>query len=80
MDSPRTRALRPVALRDAGLSDKPGQRTTVAYTRNGASEKVDVTLGEQRGGGGRYFSGRPLPRTTKAYDSYASSACRLIGP
>ncbi|MFE2417691.1 S1C family serine protease [Streptomyces hokutonensis] len=35
------------SLSEALASDKPGQRTTVTYTRNGASKKVDVTLGEQ---------------------------------
>lgn len=35
------------SLSEALASDKPGQKTTVTYTRNGASKKVDVTLGEQ---------------------------------
>ncbi|MBK3570755.1 S1C family serine protease [Streptomyces sp. MBT62] len=35
------------SLSEALASDRPGQRTTVTYTRNGASKKVDVTLGEQ---------------------------------
>lgn len=35
------------SLSEALASDRPGQRTTVTYSRNGASKKVDVTLGEQ---------------------------------
>ncbi|MFG2371761.1 S1C family serine protease [Streptomyces sp. NPDC048504] len=35
------------SLSEALASDKPGQKTTVTYSRNGASKKVDVTLGEQ---------------------------------
>ena len=35
------------SLSEALAGDKPGQRTTVTYTRNGASKKADVTLGEQ---------------------------------
>jgi putative serine protease PepD len=35
------------SLSEALASDKPGQRTTVTYTRNGVSKKADVTLGEQ---------------------------------
>ncbi|MFI6403143.1 S1C family serine protease [Streptomyces sp. NPDC050548] len=35
------------SLSEALASEKPGQKTTVTYTRNGASKKVDVTLGEQ---------------------------------
>ncbi|MER7930648.1 trypsin-like peptidase domain-containing protein [Streptomyces sp. NPDC096057] len=35
------------SLSEALAADKPGQKTTVTYTRNGASKKADVTLGEQ---------------------------------
>ncbi|MBK3579922.1 trypsin-like peptidase domain-containing protein [Streptomyces sp. MBT65] len=35
------------SLSEALAADKPGQKTTVTYSRNGASKKVDVTLGEQ---------------------------------
>ena len=35
------------SLSEALASDKPGQKTSVTYSRNGASKKVDVTLGEQ---------------------------------
>lgn len=35
------------SLSEALASEQPGQRTTVTYTRSGASKKVDVTLGEQ---------------------------------
>lgn len=35
------------SLSEALAADKPGERTTVAFTRNGTEKKVDVTLGEQ---------------------------------
>ncbi|MDT0461584.1 S1C family serine protease [Streptomyces gibsoniae] len=35
------------SLAEALAGDKPGQRTTVTYTRNGSRRTVDVTLGEQ---------------------------------
>ncbi|MEV6027083.1 trypsin-like peptidase domain-containing protein [Streptomyces sp. NPDC052036] len=35
------------SLAEALADDKPGQRTTVTYTRNGSRRTVDVTLGEQ---------------------------------
>ncbi|MFD5589462.1 S1C family serine protease [Streptomyces sp. NPDC127063] len=35
------------SLAEALASDKPGQRTTVTYTRGGDRKTVDVTLGEQ---------------------------------
>ncbi|MET9911670.1 trypsin-like peptidase domain-containing protein [Streptomyces sp. NPDC006476] len=34
-------------LTEALAQDKPGERTTVTYTRNGSEKKTDVTLGEQ---------------------------------
>jgi S1-C subfamily serine protease len=35
------------SLSEALASDKPGERTTVTFTRDGSEKKVDVTLGEQ---------------------------------
>ncbi|MFC3576445.1 S1C family serine protease [Streptomyces yaanensis] len=35
------------SLAEALANDKPGQKTTVTYTRNGSRKTVDVTLGEQ---------------------------------
>lgn len=35
------------SLAEALADDRPGQRTTVTYTRNGQTKTVDVTLGEQ---------------------------------
>lgn len=35
------------SLAEALAGEKPGERTTVTYTRNGSEKKVDVTLGEQ---------------------------------
>jgi S1-C subfamily serine protease len=35
------------SLAEALAAQKPGQRTTVAFTRNGRARTVDVTLGEQ---------------------------------
>ncbi|MEU1267358.1 trypsin-like peptidase domain-containing protein [Streptomyces sp. NPDC005799] len=35
------------SLTEALAQDKPGERTTVTYTRGGSEKKADVTLGEQ---------------------------------
>lgn len=35
------------SLAEALAADKPGQKTSVTYTRNGSAKTVDVTLGEQ---------------------------------
>ncbi|MFE5817910.1 S1C family serine protease [Streptomyces sp. NPDC056479] len=35
------------SLSEALAADKPGDRTTVTYTRDGSEKKADVTLGEQ---------------------------------
>ncbi|MEY9990769.1 putative serine protease PepD [Streptomyces sp. V4I8] len=35
------------SLAEALAADKPGERTTVTFTRGGGEKKVDVTLGEQ---------------------------------
>ncbi|MCH5677775.1 S1C family serine protease [Streptomyces gilvus] len=35
------------SLTEALAQDKPGERTTVTYTRGGSEQKTDVTLGEQ---------------------------------
>ncbi|MET9967530.1 trypsin-like peptidase domain-containing protein [Streptomyces sp. NPDC006356] len=35
------------SLAEALAADKPGERTTLTYTRNGSEKTVDVTLGEQ---------------------------------
>ncbi|MEU3341028.1 trypsin-like peptidase domain-containing protein [Streptomyces sp. NPDC006668] len=35
------------SLTEALAQDKPGERTTVTYTRGGSEKKTDVTLGEQ---------------------------------
>ncbi|KMS69827.1 signal protein PDZ [Streptomyces viridochromogenes] len=35
------------SLSEALAGDKPGERTTVTFTRDGSEKKVDVTLGEQ---------------------------------
>lgn len=34
-------------LSEALAADKPGQKTSVTFTRNGSTKTVDVTLGEQ---------------------------------